>query len=102
MTRSELSRELAKRRGLTQKTASSVVDAMLAGFVSGLCAGRRIEVRGFGTFRARHYPQYRGRNPRTGAGVEVPHKVLPVFRPGKALLRLVNQDDSGVFGSAQE
>jgi len=34
--------------------------------------GSRVEVRGFGCFEVRHYDRYKGRNPKTGAVIEVP------------------------------
>ncbi|MBW1879168.1 MAG: integration host factor subunit beta [Deltaproteobacteria bacterium] len=91
MTRNELIQALADRHGLTRKVAGSVVHEVLRGLREPLCAGSRVEIRGFGSLRARHYPGYRGRNPRTGERVVVDHKVLPVFRVGRGLFDRVNR-----------
>ena len=90
MTRSELTTALAERCDLTRGDARQVVATVLDGMVEALCAGQRVEIRGFGTLRPRHYPPYAGRNPRTGSRVDVPRKVLPAFRPGKALVERVD------------
>ncbi len=94
MTRTELARALATRRGLPRAEAARVVSAVLEGIEEALCEGRRVEVRGFGTLRPRHYPGYIGRNPRDGGRVVVGPKVLPVYRPGRALLaRLAQREE---------
>lgn len=91
MTRSELIQALAERHGLTRKAAGTVVHEVIDALSEALCAGHRVEIRGFGTLRARHYPGYLGRNPRTGERVVVHRKVLPAFRPGRGLVDRVNR-----------
>jgi len=91
MTRNELIQALADRHGLTRKVAGSVVHEVIDGLRESLRSGSRVEIRGFGSLRARHYPGYGGRNPRTGERVVVEHKVLPVFRVGRGLLDRVNR-----------
>ena len=54
--------------------------------------GEKIELRGFGSFRIRHRGSRIGRNPKTGAMVEVPPKRIPYFKPGKELKELLNND----------
>jgi integration host factor subunit beta len=91
MTRSDLIRALAERHGLSRRAAREVLAEILAELREALTRGERVEIRGFGTWRARHYPAYTGRNPRTGDRVSVDEKVLPVFRPGRALLERLEQ-----------
>ena len=95
MTRAELVRALAERHGLTRREAARVVGAVLDGVEASLRDGYRVEIRGFGTWRARSYPAYQGRNPRTGERVPIAPKVLPVYRPGKALLARVAGEEEG-------
>ncbi len=90
MTRLGLASELARRRGLTRTAATAIVDQVIEGISCALEEGQRVEIRGFGTMRCRQYPSYVGRNPSTGSDVVVSAKVLPVFRPGRQLVRLVN------------
>jgi len=56
-----------------------------------LQAGDRVEIRGFGSFHVKEYAEYTGRNPKTGAKVEVQPKKLPVFRAGRELKEMVDE-----------
>jgi integration host factor subunit beta len=58
---------------------------VLDGVVGAIRAGEKVELRGFGSFRTRKRQARAGRNPRTGAQVHVPPKVVPYFKPGKQL-----------------
>lgn len=53
--------------------------------------GDRVEIRGFGSFGAKSYEGYTGRNPKTGEKVNVKPKKLPTFRPGRELRKVVDQ-----------
>jgi integration host factor subunit beta len=52
----------------------------------------KIEIRGFGSFRTRQRKPRTGRNPKTGAKVEVPAKTIPFFKPSKELKDMVNDE----------
>jgi integration host factor subunit beta len=58
--------------------------------VRSLRTGDKIEIRGFGSFRTRQRQPRIGRNPKTGARVEVPAKKIPYFKPSKELKDVVN------------
>jgi integration host factor subunit beta len=47
--------------------------------------GKRVEIRGFGSFDLNHRPARVGRNPKTGKRVDVPEKYVPHFKAGKEL-----------------
>jgi integration host factor subunit beta len=85
MTKSQLVDRVCERSGLTRKRAEQAVNAVFASMESALVQGDRIEIRGFGSFKAKHYGSYTGRNPKTGDGIAVPSKVLPVFKVGREL-----------------
>ena len=89
MTRTELIGAVARKQGITIREASIAVRGVFEGIEEGLGLGMRVELRGFGTWRARLYPGYRGIDPRTGKPIEVAAKVLPAFRASKALLRRI-------------
>lgn len=55
-----------------------------------LVGGGRVEVRGFGAFTVRTRGAIQGRNPKTGACVDLPARARPYFRPGKTLREGVN------------
>jgi integration host factor subunit beta len=91
VTRSELVDALAHRQSVSHQVAEAVVDGFFSGIARSLQAGARVEIRGFGSFAPKHYGGYSGRNPRTGAAVEVRPKVLPVFRVGRELKARVEE-----------
>ena len=55
-----------------------------------LAKGHRIELRGFGSFSINRRPPRMGRNPRSGEQVLIPEKLVPHFKPGKALRESVD------------
>lgn len=86
VTKSELIARLAGRYPqLVAKDAEVVVKAILDAMIATLVRGRRIEIRGFGSFGINHRPPRIGRNPMTGEKVPVPEKFVPHFKAGKEL-----------------
>jgi integration host factor subunit beta len=85
MTKADIIKILAEQVGLTRREAAEVLSVVLDGVVGAIRAGEKVELRGFGSFRTRKRQARAGRNPRTGAQVHVPPKVVPYFKPGKQL-----------------
>jgi integration host factor subunit beta len=85
MTKADIIKILAERVGLTRREAAEVLSVVLDGVVGAIRAGEKVELRGFGSFRTRRRQARAGRNPRTGAQVHVPPKLVPYFKPGKQL-----------------
>jgi integration host factor subunit beta len=90
MNKSDLINVLAKKNNLTAKQAMDIVHLMFEGFTSELKNNGRIEIRGFGSFTAREYKPYKGRNPKTGKIIEVKPKRLPFFKVGLELKKMVD------------
>lgn len=90
MTKSELIDAVARRQGVPRPMVERVVNVLFDSVADALLSGDRVEIRGFGSFKARHYEGYTGRNPRTGVPITVEPKVLPVFKVGKELRVRVN------------
>ena len=91
MTKSELIELLAaKQPQLDYRDVELAVKELLEQMSAALAAGERIEVRGFGSFSLHYLPPRMGRNPKTGDSVEVPHKHVPHFKPGKELRERVD------------
>lgn len=91
MTKSELIALLAaKQPQLDYRDVELAVKELLEQMSAALSAGERIEVRGFGSFSLHYRPPRMGRNPKTGDSVEVPHKHVPHFKPGKELRERVD------------
>ncbi|WP_119354897.1 integration host factor subunit beta [Azohydromonas sediminis] len=91
MTRSDLVAALAERFGqLTQRDTELAVKMILDAMSDALARGHRIEIRGFGSFSISRRPPRVGRNPRSGEQVVIPEKLVPHFKPGKALREAVD------------
>ena len=67
-----------------------IVDTIFESVIHALQSGDKIEIRGFGSFRIRQRKPRTGRNPKTGAKVDVPAKRVPYFKPSKELRDMVN------------
>ena len=89
MTKANLVDEVMRVVELPRKDSETVVDIVFESIVKSLRAGDKIEIRGFGSFRSRQRKARVGRNPKTGARVEVPAKTVPYFKPSKELKDLV-------------
>jgi len=86
MTKSGLIANLAEHYPqLVAKDAEVAVSAILEAMNTSLVQGRRIEIRGFGSFQINHRPLRTGRNPKTGEKVPVPEKFVPHFKAGREL-----------------
>lgn len=93
MIRSELLSSLAKDNAdLRTEDVEQVVDIFFDEISQRLAEGGRVELRGFGAFSTRAREARQGRNPRTGAAVEVEAKRVPYFRPGKEMRRVLNEN----------
>ena len=91
MTRSDLVARLAERFAqLTQRDTEFAVKTILDAMSDALARGHRIEIRGFGSFSINRRPPRVGRNPRSGEQVTIPEKLVPHFKPGKALRESVD------------
>ena len=96
MTRSDLIDRLASgQTNFTERDVELAVKTMLQQMSDTLAAGKRIEVRGFGSFTLHSRPPRIGRNPKTGEAVAVPARFAPHFKPGKALRDRVNATTDG-------
>ncbi len=91
MNRAELVKKVSERTKIPSSAAKVIVDTIFEEMRMSLEKGERIEIRGFGSFVARHYGAYRGRNPKTGTVVDVAPKRLPHFKVGRELRDLVNK-----------
>lgn len=87
MTKSELIESVAKKANLTAKAAREAVGAMLEGIRDNLKKGEKVVLTGFGTFLVRSRAARKGRNPRSGAVINIPARKTPGFIAGKALKR---------------
>ena len=90
MTKAELVERVANQINLTKKQTEVVVNTVFSSITDSLAEGRKVELRGFGSFRIRQRNARIGRNPKSGQKVEVPSKKVPFFKAGKELRQLVD------------
>src|ERR1035438_3582910 len=96
MTKADLIEEVSRVVEMTRKESEVIVEAIFDSIVRSLRSGDKIEIRGFGSFRTRHRQPRIGRNPKTGALLEVPAKKSPYFKPSKELKDVVNSSGAPV------
>jgi integration host factor subunit beta len=90
VTKADLVEEVVKVTEVPRKEAEVIVETIFDSVIKALQTGDKIEIRGFGSFRTRQRRGRIGRNPKTGAKVQVPPKRIPFFKPSKELKDFVN------------
>ena len=96
MIKSELIERIASQNPhLYQRDIENIINAIIDEIVKALGSGGRVELRGFGAFSAKIRGARKGRNPRTGAEVQVAQKVIPFFKAGKELRARLNRETAG-------
>lgn len=95
MTKAELVEEVARAAELNKRDAEVIVETVFDSIIGALHKGEKVELRGFGSFRTRERGPRRGRNPKTGAPVDVPAKRVPYFKPGKELKEYFTDSPEG-------
>lgn len=88
MNKVQLARQLSERFGFNRREAMVIVDHVLASLTQDLAAGRRVELRGLGTFGTKIRKPSVGRVVKTGAPVPIPALRRVYFRPGRELKTL--------------
>ncbi|MEX2263642.1 MAG: HU family DNA-binding protein [Bryobacteraceae bacterium] len=101
MTKADLVEEVSRVVEMTRKESEIIVEAIFDSVVRALRVGDKIEIRGFGSFRTRQRQPRVGRNPKTGARVEVPAKKIPYFKPSKELKDIVNNSAAADTGAEE-
>ncbi|MBF0117782.1 MAG: HU family DNA-binding protein [Desulfobacterales bacterium] len=89
MNKGDLVNEVAKVLS-TKKDAQAAVDAVLSAVTGALKKQDAVTLIGFGTFKVVQRKARKGRNPQTGAEIQIKAKKVPKFVPGKALNQAVS------------
>ncbi len=91
MTKSELIQRIAELNPhLYHRDVERIVTTIFEEISGALARGDRVELRGFGAFSVKQRDARVGRNPRTGAAVQVAEKHIPFFKTGKLLRERLN------------
>ena len=89
MNKAELVALVAEKLDLTKKTTEEVINTLFDTISETLETGEKVVISWFGTFEIRSRVARTGRNPRTGAEIDVPAQKTPAFRTGKVLKEMV-------------
>ena len=90
MNKSELVARLTERLGGDRAMATAAVNGVLEEIQGSVASGERVSLTGFGTFDRRERAARTGRNPQTGASIQLAASVSPVFRPGTGFRSLLS------------
>ncbi len=90
MNKNELVAAVAEATELSKRDAGNAVDATLAAIEGAMAKGDEVRLVGFGTFMVAKRAASKGRNPQTGAEIDIPASNQPKFKAGKALKDAVN------------
>ena len=90
MNKSELIDAMAAGAGISKASAKKALEAMVGGVSSTLKGGGRVSLVGFGSWSVTRRAARDGRNPQTGAAINIPAANVPKFRAGKALKESLN------------
>ncbi|HDH03630.1 MAG TPA: HU family DNA-binding protein [Actinobacteria bacterium] len=90
MNKGDLVDAVASSTGDSKSGAAASLDAVLDSITSALKGGDRVQISGFGTFEVRARAARQGRNPQTGATIQIKASNAPAFKAGKALKEAVN------------
>jgi DNA-binding protein HU-beta len=90
VNKSELIDAIAADAGLSKADAGKALDATLSAVTGALKKGDTVSLVGFGTFQVKSRAARTGRNPQTGATIQIAAATVPGFKAGKALKDAVN------------
>ncbi len=90
MNKNDLTTVVADKSGLSKSQAAEAVDAVFEAITSALKSGDEVRLVGFGTFAVSQRKASKGRNPATGAEIDIPASNQPKFKPGKGLKDALN------------
>ncbi len=92
MIKSELIEKIAETENVSKTVAKRIVNTIFDTISEALVQGNRVELREFGVLSVRTRNSRTGRNPKTGAAVQVSEKKVPFFKAGKAVKQALNKN----------
>ncbi|MBW7570417.1 MAG: HU family DNA-binding protein [Succinivibrio sp.] len=90
MNKSELIEQISNRSGLPLASSRKALEAVVETISAALASGDRVQLVGFGTFKVTARAAREGRNPQTGAVINIPATKTPSFTAGAELKKNVN------------
>ncbi len=90
MNKNELIAAVAASSGLSQAEAAKATESVFDAITQALQNGDEVRLIGFGSFSVSHRPARQGRNPQTGATIQIAAANQPKFKAGKSLKEALN------------
>jgi DNA-binding protein HU-beta len=90
MNKSEFAALIAELNKITIAQANILISTFTDSVTAALMEGHQIQLVGFGSFESKQIPARTGRNPQTGAPMQIKASIRPTFKAGKALKDAVN------------
>ena len=90
MNNSDLAEKVAAAHGITKTNARAIVDALFSTIAEAAASGEEISLNGFGKFKVKATPAREGRNPSTGATIQIAAAKKLTFAPAKAVKDKLN------------
>ena len=90
MNKSDLVSAIADNSGLSKADATRALEATTSAISDVLASGDSVSIFGFGSFLVRARAARTGRNPQTGAAIQISASNAPAFKAGKLLKESVN------------
>ncbi len=91
MNKSDLIAVIAEKAELTKKDADKALGAFIDGVTEALVNGDKVVLVGFGSFETKTRAARKGKNPQTGAEINIPASTVPAFKAGRGLKDAVNK-----------
>ncbi|HHJ53841.1 MAG TPA: HU family DNA-binding protein [Caldithrix abyssi] len=89
MTKQDLIAKMAAQANISKKAAEDALNALTGAIKESLAKGESVTLVGFGTFGVSKRAARKGRNPQTGAEIQIPARTVPTFKAGKGLKEAV-------------
>tara|TARA_B100000989_G_scaffold90052_1_gene65149 strand:- start:249 stop:521 length:273 start_codon:yes stop_codon:yes gene_type:complete len=90
VNKNDLINKVSDETSLSKSDSAKAVDSIFDIITGELKDGGDVRLVGFGTFLVSKRKATTGRNPQTGAAINIPAANVPKFRPGKALKESLN------------
>ncbi len=91
MNKAELVELVANKVGASKRQTENCLDLLVNAITKSVARGEKVTLVGFGTFQRRDRRARKGRDPRTGAEINIPAKKVPAFSAGKQFKNAVNK-----------
>lgn len=91
MNKAELIELVANKTGTSKRQSEECLDVVINAITKSVAKGEKVTLVGFGTFERRDRRARKGRDPRTGAEIDIPAKKVPAFSAGKQFKQAVNK-----------